>query len=333
MHAREPWMRTNGEPGAILRLWPKLMAAVGHVEKSRQSEEVPYKFRSIDDVLLKLQPALIEHGVTVTLSTSDHEHSYRATARGVTIGTARVHVLLRFIAPDGTWLELETDGQGVDTSDKATGKAITSAVKYSLLYGLMVPTGDPNLDPDASRPELDDEPGQDRPIGADAAAVIARLEAAASPGDVRAVMDDPIYRAIPACDAQQVQKVAVSRFKSFNAGEKRYHLRRCRGSTWQSGMEQGKPYGGVAEAGMVARSGRAGAAGSAAGYARAARRRWDGARADRAAAWGQGAENDAAAGMGPAAARERGQQRLRRGRYRGLARTSGPGRGGRGCRG
>ena len=119
----------------------------------------------------------------------------------------------------------------------------------------------------------------------------------------------------------------------FNAGEKRYHLRRCRGSTWQSGMEQGKPYGGVAEAGMVARSGRAGAAGSAAGYARAARRRWDGARADRAAAWGQGAENDAAAGMGPAAARERGQQRLRRGRYRGLARTSGPGRGGRGCRG
>ncbi len=120
---------------------------------------------------------------------------------------------------------------------------------------------------------------------------------------------------------------------TFNAGEKRYHLRRCRGSTWQSGMEQGKPYGGVAEAGMVARSGRAGAAGSAAGYARAARRRWDGARADRAAAWGQGAENDEAAGMGPAAARERGQQRLRRGRYRGLARTSGPGRGGRGCRG
>ena len=125
----------------------------------------------------------------------------------------------------------------------------------------------------------------------------------------------------------------LARAQSFNAGEKRYHLRRCRGSTWQSGMEQGKPYGGVAEAGMVARSGRAGAAGSAAGYARAARRRWDGARADRAAAWGQGAENDEAAGMGPAAARERGQQRLRRGRYRGLARTSGPGRGGRGCRG
>lgn len=214
MHAREPWMRANGEPGAILQLWPKLMAAVGHVEKSRQSEEVPYKFRSIDDVLVRLQPALIELGVTVTISTSDHEHSYRATARGVTVGTARVHVLLRFIAPDGTWLELETDGQGADTSDKATGKAITSAVKYSLLYGLMVPTGDPQLDPDASRPELDG-PDRARPLGADAAAVIARLQAAAAPEEVRAVMDDPVYRAIPAADAKRVQKVAVSRFKSL----------------------------------------------------------------------------------------------------------------------
>lgn len=215
MSEREPWMRPSGEPGAILALWPKLMAAVGPIDKAHRSNEVPYKFRAIDDVLVRLQPALIEHGVTVTVSTLGLERSYRTTAKGGLIGSARVHVLLRFIAPDGTWLELESDGEAIDTSDKATGKAITGGVKSALLYGLMIPTGDLKRDPDASRPALD--PDKPRPLSAEATIVIARLKAATSTADVRAVMDDPAYKAIPASEAARVQKVTVSRWKKLLA--------------------------------------------------------------------------------------------------------------------
>lgn len=213
MSARETWLLPSGEPGAILALWPKLMAAVGSIEKGRQSEEVPYKFRSIDDVLARLQPALIEHGVTVTVSTSNLERSYRTTAKGGLIGAARVHVLLRFIAPDGTWLELEADGEAIDTSDKATGKAITGGIKSALLYGLMIPTGDLKRDPDASRPDLAPDKPRPRPLSADATIVIARLKAATSTAEARAVMDDPAYKAVPASEAKRVQKVAVSTWK------------------------------------------------------------------------------------------------------------------------
>lgn len=41
----------------------------------------------------------------------------------------------------GEWIELSGYGHGVDTQDKAAGKATTYALKYTLLYTFLVPTG------------------------------------------------------------------------------------------------------------------------------------------------------------------------------------------------
>jgi len=41
----------------------------------------------------------------------------------------------------GEWVELSGYGHGTDTQDKAAGKATTYALKYTLLYTFMVPTG------------------------------------------------------------------------------------------------------------------------------------------------------------------------------------------------
>lgn len=41
----------------------------------------------------------------------------------------------------GEYIELSGYGHGVDTQDKAAGKATTYALKYALLYTFMVPTG------------------------------------------------------------------------------------------------------------------------------------------------------------------------------------------------
>lgn len=42
----------------------------------------------------------------------------------------------------GESIELAGYGQGVDTQDKGAGKATTYALKYTLLYTFLVPTGD-----------------------------------------------------------------------------------------------------------------------------------------------------------------------------------------------
>jgi hypothetical protein len=41
----------------------------------------------------------------------------------------------------GEWIEVSGYGHGVDSQDKAAGKATTYALKYALLYMFMVPTG------------------------------------------------------------------------------------------------------------------------------------------------------------------------------------------------
>lgn len=55
----------------------------------------------------------------------------------------------------GEWIEVSGYGHGVDTQDKAAGKATTYALKYALLYTFMVPTG--KID-DADAGHSDEEP-------------------------------------------------------------------------------------------------------------------------------------------------------------------------------
>jgi hypothetical protein len=55
----------------------------------------------------------------------------------------------------GEWIELSGYGHGADTQDKAAGKATTYALKYTLLYTFMVPTG--KID-DADNTHSDDIP-------------------------------------------------------------------------------------------------------------------------------------------------------------------------------
>ena len=41
----------------------------------------------------------------------------------------------------GEWMEIKGYGHGVDSQDKAAGKATTYALKYTLLYTFLIPTG------------------------------------------------------------------------------------------------------------------------------------------------------------------------------------------------
>lgn len=59
----------------------------------------------------------------------------------------RVETIYRFINLDNTseYIDIKTYGDGIDTGDKATGKAMTYSDKYALMKGYKISTGD---DPD-----------------------------------------------------------------------------------------------------------------------------------------------------------------------------------------
>jgi hypothetical protein len=127
----------------------RVMAAIGRIEKSAKApaEMGGFKFVPITAVMNALQPALIAERVILLPRVELLRMDESTTAGGKPMHMGTVHVQL--YARRGTEEILWGEGlsQGLDTQDKALGKATTGAVKQALLNALAVPTGD---DPDAA---------------------------------------------------------------------------------------------------------------------------------------------------------------------------------------
>lgn len=131
----------------------RAMATVKAVGKDGKNREQGYTFRSIDAFLGAANRALASEGIAVTprvlTRLADDSH---ATRGGAVLRWIDLEVETTFHAPDGTSVSTVTWGEGRDAADKATNKAMTAAVKYALMYTLMVPTSDID-EADASSPE------------------------------------------------------------------------------------------------------------------------------------------------------------------------------------
>lgn len=103
-----------------------------------------YKFVQVGDAADYIRKALAEHKITM-LPTSVQVvgQTDRTTAKGGTMTT--VDLLMEWTLTDGDSGETVTImsfGAGADGGDKYSGKASTSAMKYALLTGFLLSTGD-----------------------------------------------------------------------------------------------------------------------------------------------------------------------------------------------
>lgn len=133
---------------AIIAALNKVMEAVPYIQKTGKNEFHKYAYASEADLLAKLRPAMIEHGlvlipsvvaaqVTEVHTTKSGAQNYRAD---VTLEMTLGHV------SGECWPPIPWRASGIDTEDKMIAKAITSGEKYFLLKLFMVETG---TDPDA----------------------------------------------------------------------------------------------------------------------------------------------------------------------------------------
>lgn len=130
----------------IHELLPRVMRAIGVVEKRREHLEHHYRFRSVDDALNAVQPVLVQHRVSVSFNCFDHRITMHRLAdgrgRARSVCRATLSLELTFWAPDGSSVTSTAVGEGCDaTGDKASAKAMASAMKHALFYGLLIPVG------------------------------------------------------------------------------------------------------------------------------------------------------------------------------------------------
>lgn len=160
----------------------KITEEVGYVAKnlSVSAGKGSYKAVSEVDVLNAVKPLESKYGVysyPVRRQVIDSgEMVSTSTYNGNTTEKRqlylRVETIYRFVnieKPD-EWIEITTYGDGVDSQDKAPGKAMTYADKYALLKAYKIQTGD-DPDKDASEPLQ----GVSRKAGRISAAKVATL--------------------------------------------------------------------------------------------------------------------------------------------------------------
>ncbi len=141
------------EAGQIYTLIPMVMEAIGVVEKGGWNDFDKYKFRGIDDLYTAVHPALVKHQITPAVRVLEHTQAERQSSAGKPMLHVVLKLSVRFTAPDGSFVTNETVGEGMDRGDKAYNKAMSAAMKYALIMGLAIPTGE-KIDTENDSPKI-----------------------------------------------------------------------------------------------------------------------------------------------------------------------------------
>ena len=130
----------------------KIMEEVPAIGKNQVNTQQKFKFRGIDDVMNALQPLLSKHKVFIVPEILEQVREERSTKTGGNLIYSICKIKYKFYAEDGTFIEATTIGEGMDSGDKATNKAMAIAMKYALFQVFCIPTEEMK-DPDSETPE------------------------------------------------------------------------------------------------------------------------------------------------------------------------------------
>lgn len=126
----------------------KIMGEIEAVPKNSVNSAQGFKYRSIDDIYLMVQKLLAKHGVFTVPTVLDSKVEERNSKSGSVLLYKTLRIKYTFFADDGSYVDAIVDGEGMDSGDKASNKAMSVAHKYTLLQVFCIPTSD-DKDPDA----------------------------------------------------------------------------------------------------------------------------------------------------------------------------------------
>lgn len=142
-----------------------VMSEIGAVGKTSRNTQQGFMFRGIDAVMNAINPALVKHHLFIVPEVLEQRREERTTSKGNTLIYSIVTVKYTFYAEDGSSVSAVVIGEGMDSGDKATNKAMSIAFKYACFQVFCIPTEemvDPDQDSHEVRKKTSEEEKQEK---------------------------------------------------------------------------------------------------------------------------------------------------------------------------
>lgn len=138
------------------------------ITKDKKNQQQGFKYRGIDDVMNTFFPLLSKHHVFCVPEVLDCRREERQTNKGGNLIYSILTIRYTFYAEDGSSVSAVVVGEGMDSGDKASNKALAVGMKYAMFQVFCIPTEE-FVDPDETTPEpsVPKAPRKDEPICAD----------------------------------------------------------------------------------------------------------------------------------------------------------------------
>lgn len=127
-----------------------IMRDVGAIGKDSVNQGQGFRFRGIDAVMDALHPVFAKHGVIILPEVLEERAEERQSKSGANLIWRILKVKFHFKAEDGSGVDSTVIGEGMDSGDKGSNKALAVALKYALTQMLLLPYNE--VDPDADTP-------------------------------------------------------------------------------------------------------------------------------------------------------------------------------------
>ena len=194
-------------------IYKKLIAIEREVQpiaKDQSGSGITYKFRGVEQVYNALHELHAKHGVVITSDVLDYKREERVTKKGGLALTTVARIKWTFYAEDGSSVSSTTLGEGMDYGgDKSANKAMSAALKYSLLQLYLIPTQETANDATERNRTEDVKPGNMSKMNAlqiDTFGIQSRIDAANNRKELT-----EIYNSLSA--VEQAHKDIMSYFK------------------------------------------------------------------------------------------------------------------------
>lgn len=118
------------------------------IDKAHYNDQQKYNFRGIDDVYNALANLLAENGLCIIPYVVNRTCEAKTTKTGGNLFFTTVEVEYTLISSrDGSQIKCKTFGEAMDSGDKSTNKAMSTAYKYMCFQVFCIPTeGDNDSD-------------------------------------------------------------------------------------------------------------------------------------------------------------------------------------------
>lgn len=139
--------------GKIYEAISNVMGDINAVGKNQVNQQQRFRYRGIDDVMNALQPALVKNKVFCVPEILEQTREDRESAKGAKLIYSVCKIKYTFFTTDGSSVSCTVIGEGMDSGDKATNKAMSIAFKYACFQVFCIPTEEMRQsDPDREDP-------------------------------------------------------------------------------------------------------------------------------------------------------------------------------------